>query len=57
MSPQETIKGLLLSDRELTGLDAGVVDPQERVDVVHGLCPDVGKLLYLGSSIFDFIVR
>ena len=56
MSPQETVKSLLLSNSKLARLDAGMVDPQERIDIIHGLCADVGKFLDLGCGILDLIV-
>ena len=50
---QETVEGFLLADRELSGLDAGVVDTQEGIDIVHRLCPHVGELLDLSGDILD----
>ena len=53
VSLEQTIERFLLSHSELSALDTRVVDTKERVDVVHGLCADVGKFLDLGSSILD----
>lgn len=50
---EKCIKGLLLANSKLARLDAGVVHTQEGVNIVHGLCADVGKLLNLGGSILD----
>lgn len=54
--PEETVEGLLLASHELAALDTRVIDTEEGVDVVHGLCPDVGKLLDLGGDILDLVV-
>jgi hypothetical protein len=50
---EETIQSFLLAYSEFTRLDTRVVDTEERVDVVHRLCPHIGKLLDLGSGILD----
>ena len=50
---QETIERLMLSNGELAGLDARVVDTEQRVDVVHGLRTDVRELLDLGGGVLD----
>lgn len=50
---EQAIQRLLLPNRELAGLDARVVDAQERVDVVHRLRAHVGELLDLGRGVFD----
>lgn len=53
MLAQEAVQRLLLANRELARLDAGMVHPEQRVDVVHGLRADVCELLDLGSSVLD----
>ena len=53
---EQTVQRLLLSNGKLARLDTGVIDAQKRVYVVHGLCPDVGELLDLGSGILDLLV-
>ena len=53
---EQTIQRLLLSDGKLTGLDTGVIDTQERVDVVHGLCPDISELLDFGGGVLDLLI-
>jgi len=50
---EETVKRLLLSDGKFAGLDARVIHPEEGVNVVHGLCPDVSEFLDLGGGILD----
>ena len=46
----------MLADLELAGLDAGVVDAKQGVDVVHRLGANVRKLLDLGGGVLDLIV-
>jgi len=50
---EETIKRLLLSNCQFARLDTGVVYPEERINVVHGLCSDISELLDLGGGVFD----
>ncbi len=33
--PEQPVKGLLLSNGELTGLDSGVVNAEQGIDIVH----------------------
>jgi hypothetical protein len=33
--PEQPVKGFLLSNGELTGLDSGVVDAEQGVNIVH----------------------
>lgn len=56
MPPEQAVEGILLADSKLTALDTGVVDTEESVNVVHGLCSDVGKFLDLGSDVLDLVV-
>lgn len=53
---QERVELGRLSDLEITGLDGIVVDPENHVDRVHRLGPDIGKLLDLGGSVLDLEV-
>lgn len=53
---EELIQYFRLSDLEIAGLDGSMVNPQDLVDIFHGLCPDIGKLLDLGSSILDLFI-
>ena len=57
VSAQQSVQRLLLSDRKLSRLDSRVVNPQQRVNVVHGLRANVGQLLDLGRSILDLSIR
>jgi hypothetical protein len=45
-----------LTDGKLAGLDAGVIDTEQGVDVIHGLRADVGELLDLGGDVLDLVV-
>ena len=54
---QEAVKSFLLTNGKLTGLDTGVIDTKERVNIVHRLSTDVSELLNLGSSILDLEVQ
>lgn len=45
VSNQKTIQRLLLSHCQLSGLDSGMVDPQQRVNVIHRLRPNIRELL------------
>ena len=53
---QQAVERLALARGELAGLDARVVDTQERVDVVHRLRADVRELLDLGGDVLDLLV-
>lgn len=50
---EKAIQSFLLADGEFARLDTRVIDTEERIDVVHGLCPHICELLDLGSSILD----
>lgn len=50
---EEAVESFLLADGELARLDSRVINTEERVDVIHRLCADVGELLDLGCGIFD----
>lgn len=56
MLAEEAVEGLSVTDDKLARPDPGVVDTQERVDVVHGLCAHVGEFLDLASGILDLRV-
>jgi hypothetical protein len=53
MPLEQTVECLLLSDFKLTRLDARMVDTKKCVDVIHGLCSDIGEFLDFGSGILD----
>ncbi len=53
MLSQEPIQGFLLTYGQFTGLDAGVVDTKEGIDIIHGLGTDVRKFFDLGCRILD----
>ena len=53
MLPEKAVQSFLLANRELSGLNAGVIDAKQRVNVVHRLCTDVCQFLDLGGSILD----
>ena len=53
MLAQQTVKGFPVADLQLSGGDTGVVDTEQRIDVVHGLRADVRELLDLGSCVLD----
>ena len=53
MLAQQPVECLSVAHLELAGEDAGVVDTQEGVDVVHGLRAHVGELLDLGGCVLD----
>lgn len=53
---EQILQHLLLSDLEFTGVDGGVVDTQDGVDVFHTLGLDVCELLDLGGSVLDLLV-
>lgn len=50
---QKTVESLLLSNSELTRLDARMIDTKERVDIIHRLCTDICELLDLSGRILD----
>jgi hypothetical protein len=57
MPLQEFVELLALSDDEFTGLDSGVVDTQDHVNILHRLCANISEFLDLGSRILDLIVK
>ena len=56
MLSEQAVEGFLLPDLEGTRLYTRVVYAQQRVDVIHGLSADIGKLLDLGRGVLDFII-
>lgn len=53
---EETVEGFLLANGELAGLDAGVVNTQDGVDVVERLGSDVCEFLDLRGDVLDLLV-
>ena len=54
---QEAVKSFLLTNGKLTGLDTGVIDTKERVNIVHRLSTDVSEFLDLGSGVLDLEIE
>ena len=50
---EQAVESLLLASDKFAGLDARVIDTEERVDVVHRLGADVRELLDLGGDVLD----
>ena len=53
---EELVQYFRLSNLETTRLNGSMVNPQDLVNIFHRLCPDIGKLLDLGSSILDLFI-
>jgi len=53
---EELVQDSRLSNLETSRLDGSVIDPQDHIDILHRLCPDIGKFLDLGSSILDLFI-
>ena len=51
MSNQKTVQRLLLSYCQLPGLDSGMVDPQQRINVIHRLRPNIREFLDFGGRV------
>jgi hypothetical protein len=49
----ELVENSRLPNLELVIDNGSVVDTQNRVDILHGLCAHIGHLLDLGSDILD----
>ena len=53
---QQAVESLLLANGQLAGLNAGVVDTEQRIDVVHRLRADIRELLDLRGDVLDLVV-
>ena len=53
VSLEQTIECFLLSNCELTRLNAGMIDTKQGVDVVHWLRSDISEFLDLRSGVLD----
>lgn len=53
MFHEKSIKNMLLSNDKLAAMDPSVVDTQNRIDIFHALCSDIGEFLDFGCGVFD----
>lgn len=52
----QLVEHFRLSDLELAVDDGSVVNTQNRINVLHRLCANIGELLDLGSRILDLVI-
>lgn len=57
MPPQQPVQRLFLPNRQFSRLDSRVINPQQRIHIVHRLRAYIGQLLDLRSRILDLLVR